>query len=332
MRLYLLPVSTRRTLLYCKRAPAANEKRTVMDKVQDRAARVWAGWEKKESGWQRKVVEYGNYAFRRIPFEEWGLKSVPPLTAAARRSVEAAAAAREKAGGDKSSMAEVVYPRTLIQPHQVPEILQTMSTEREGLHRKRLIWCFVGMPFTVPVGLVPLVPNLPFFYLAYRAWSHWRALAGGRHIQLLLQKNLLTLTPSPILDQVYANQKHPLPAASEPAAEEPPILEAGKIDHPKPDAAPLHPEGETMLLSQDNGRRMTAALDLPQLEVELERAIWQVETAIRSHNGEKDADLAADKTATPASTGSDPTPPAQASSTSTVPTNASIKSEAKKQQ
>lgn len=41
-----------------------------------------------------------------------------------------------------------------------------------------------------------------------------------------------------------------------------------------------------MLLSQVNGKKMTQALDLPQLEVELERAIWQVETAIKKQSAE----------------------------------------------
>lgn len=41
-----------------------------------------------------------------------------------------------------------------------------------------------------------------------------------------------------------------------------------------------------MLLSQAKGKKMTQALDLPQLEVELERAIWQVETAIKKRNEE----------------------------------------------
>lgn len=44
-----------------------------------------------------------------------------------------------------------------------------------------------------------------------------------------------------------------------------------------------------MLLSQANGKNMTQILDLPQLEVELERAIWQVETAIRKQSEEKQA-------------------------------------------
>lgn len=44
-----------------------------------------------------------------------------------------------------------------------------------------------------------------------------------------------------------------------------------------------------MLLDQKNGKKMTQALDLPQLEVELERAIWQVEQAIQKQNAERDA-------------------------------------------
>jgi hypothetical protein len=53
-----------------------------------------------------------------------------------------------------------------------------------------------------------------------------------------------------------------------------------KIEHPP------NPEGETMLLSQENAKRMTRELELPALEVELERAIWQVETAIRKKKEE----------------------------------------------
>lgn len=55
---------------------------------------------------------------------------------------------------------------------------------------------------------------------------------------------------------------------------------------PPPAIEPPHPDGETMLLSQENAKRMTQELQLPALEVELERAIWQVETAIRKQKEE----------------------------------------------
>jgi hypothetical protein len=118
------------------------------------------------------------------------------------------------------------------------------------------------------------IPNLPFFYLAFRAWSHWRALSGGKHIQFLVENKLLKPTPSPVLDQVYQEQKPLLPSSPEPTID----AEADQLK------AEEKPEGETMLLSQANGKKLAQALELPQLEVELERAIWQVETAIQKQN------------------------------------------------
>lgn len=278
MRLYLLPISTRRTLLYCQRLePSAADKQTIADKIQGRAARLWANWEQKEKGWQKKVVEYGNYALRRIPYEEWGLKSVPPLSTR-----------RKQEEMDGQTKVEVVYPKSLIRMDKIPGILQRLGTERESLHKKRMLYCFVGMPISAPIALIPVIPNLPFFYLVYRAWSHWRALAGGKHLQFLVQNKLLTMTPSPILDEVYAKQKQPLPSSAEPTTNP----AADHFDGVDPDGLP-HPDGETMLLSQANGIKMTKALDLPALEVELERAIWQVETAISKQSAEEASKMSA---------------------------------------
>jgi len=112
---------------------------------------MWADWEKKESGWQKSVVNYGNYAFRRIPYEEWGLKSVPPLSQR-RREVELN-------GADK---VEVVYPGNLLHMTQVSKVLEKLSTERQAIHKQRLIWCIVGMPISAPVALIPLYEPLLF--------------------------------------------------------------------------------------------------------------------------------------------------------------------------
>ncbi|UKZ73861.1 hypothetical protein TrVFT333_001514 [Trichoderma virens FT-333] len=211
MRLYLLPVSTRRTLLYANRLNAASHDGSLVDRGAAFAARKWAQWEKMERGWQRKVVDYGNQAFRRIPFEEWGLKSVPPLSARRRDD--------ELRGRDP---VQLVFPPAAIPGHKA-----------EG-------WCGV--------------PNLPFFYLVYRAWSHWRAINGGKHIQWLLQHNLLHLAPSKELDQLYTKD-------GQAPADEP----GGK---------------EQMLITQKQIQDFSETLDLPAVEIELERAIWQVERAL----------------------------------------------------
>lgn len=128
------------------------------------------------------------------------------------------------------------------------------------------------------------IPNIPFFYLAYRAWSHWRALGGGKHIQFLLQNQLLIHKPSPILDEVYAKQSPPLPSTLDSTAN------PGELKNTHPNMLQdAQAVGEAMLLDQTSGKKMAQALELPQLEVELERAIWQVEQAIQKQNAEREA-------------------------------------------
>jgi hypothetical protein len=51
---------------------------------------------------------------------------------------------------------EVVYPNSLVTRETAPRILDALATEREALHRRKLVWCFVGMPFTAPVALIPM--------------------------------------------------------------------------------------------------------------------------------------------------------------------------------
>lgn len=146
MRLYLLPISTRRVLIYCQRLNVTTKtQQTLVDKATTRAANLWASWEKKESGWQRKVVDYGNSALKRIPYEEWGLKSIPPLST--RRKEE------ELLGMEQ---VEVQFPSSLIPESKVPEVMKTLGTERQGLHRKRMIYCFLGMPITAPIAILPV--------------------------------------------------------------------------------------------------------------------------------------------------------------------------------
>jgi hypothetical protein len=90
--------------------------------------------------------------------------------------------------------------------------------------------------------------------------------------------------PSPIIDEVYAHEKQPLPSSPEPTTS--PDADLLKQPGPTPESGFENQDGETLLLSQANGKRMAQALELPQLEVELERAIWQVETALEKRVAE----------------------------------------------
>jgi hypothetical protein len=109
----------------------------------------------------------------------------------------------------------------------------------------------------------PRIPNLPFFYLVFRAYSHWRALSGGKHIQYLLEKNLVSPKSSPILDKLYSTGKYPFDVTSLPGKQN----SSGSVE-------------EKMVLHVSDGKRIAEELGIPDLYVEIDRAVWQVEKAL----------------------------------------------------
>jgi len=140
MRIFLLPISTRRTLLYCERIESSS-KQTWTDRIINRTSKTWSQWERAEKGWQKTLTVWGNSVLNRIPFEEWGLKSLPTLS----RTTQ------EQAGPTK-----VLYPSMFMQPASVATALRNMATERQSFHRRNLFWSSVIMPFTIPFTVVPM--------------------------------------------------------------------------------------------------------------------------------------------------------------------------------
>ncbi|EMD62396.1 hypothetical protein GGP41_002076 [Bipolaris sorokiniana] len=274
MRLFLLPISTRRSLIYCERLhEKAPKDRSLYDKITLKASETWVAWEKDQKAvwdWKRKVTFYGNQALTRIPYEEWGLKTIPALTAKRRQEIL-----------DGKAKYEVLFPGKYLPQERVPSLLEKLAKERQNMHRTKLIWSVVIMPFTAPFMLVPIIPNLPFFYVLYRAWSHWKALGGARHLEFLLKHNLPKHNPSWTLDELYtAGLMYPTRALSR-AAPRPTPQQAQQV------AAVVHQQTnneteDVMVLQRWNGKLIAEQFNLPDMEVEIERAVSQVEKAIKS--------------------------------------------------
>ncbi|MCJ1478051.1 hypothetical protein MMC13_006726 [Lambiella insularis] len=305
MRLFLLPISTRRSLLYCQRLNVQlTSKQTYVEKITNRAGATWLKWEGADSGWQRKITVWGNELFKRIPYEEWGLKSIPPLST--RRAAEEIEAQEET---------EVVYPSSIIEPGTVFDVVSKLATERQALHRKQMWFSIAGMPITAPFGLIPVLPNIPFFYLVWRAWSHWRALGGSRHVDYLLQKGLIKSAPSEQLSRLYAKRKvssevqrlitdigkvlEQMKEASFLPIKEPTLaflrslpsrIQQLRLDLEGLEKDQLHTQRdvksenaeEQMVLWNGSGRFFAHLLQVRELDIEIERAIEQVQKSLRA--------------------------------------------------
>ncbi|PIB00017.1 hypothetical protein CB0940_03656 [Cercospora beticola] len=280
MRLFLLPVSTRRTLIYCERvqeaATGAGTKPPLQERIITKAATTWANWEKAEKGWQKQTTVYANKLFRRIPFEEWGLKTIPPATK------------QRIADIDQGNLqVECLYPGAFLNGSKVPEILKRLATERQVLHRKRIWQSIALMPVVAPFALVPVIPNLPFFYLVWRAWSHYKALYGGRLLEHLVTHNHIKIAPSAQMDQLYAAglispSREATRGAPQPNTEE--IKKIAKVV----EAQTQNGTEDAMLLQKWNGKLLAEGFKLPEMEIEIERAVEQVEQAIKESKPEGD--------------------------------------------
>ncbi|TGZ77240.1 hypothetical protein EX30DRAFT_398660 [Ascodesmis nigricans] len=259
MRLFLIPISTRRTLIFGQRLHKVTAAQpSLTDKASAKAANLWMKWEMSDKGWQKWLTKNGNKLLNQIPFEEWGLKSIPPLSS------------RKPQNEVQAKKVEVFYPPTILSEKQIPEIVHKLATERRGLHRQRMIWSIIGMPIVAPFALVPVIPNIPFFYLLYRAFSHWKALSGSTHLELLYKSNMLAPVPSTKLDAIYRRVN--MNAIVDTGR----LLKDSKVEWIDAREGNYKEVPEALLLKESEAQEISQVLDVPALAVECERAVRQV--------------------------------------------------------
>lgn len=143
MRFFLVPISTKRAFIYCR--PPKTIKAGYVDRATNKAAETWAKWEKAEKGWKKQLVSYGQVILQRIPYEEWGLKSIPPLNQS--RQIQEA---------QQKQKIDVMFPKNAIKSEDVLGILRKLGTERQELHRRKMWWCIGIAPLTAPIAIIPV--------------------------------------------------------------------------------------------------------------------------------------------------------------------------------
>ncbi|XP_054780032.1 uncharacterized protein C23H3.12c isoform X2 [Prosopis cineraria] len=85
---------------------------------------------------------------------------------------------------------EVIYPSSL-DARLVRRRLRHVAMRGKIIHKKYLYGSISMLPLTSSFAVLPL-PNVPFFWNLFRAYSHWRALQGSEKLFQLVSDSSIT--------------------------------------------------------------------------------------------------------------------------------------------
>lgn len=210
-----IPITTYKSYIYCNHKPSILDKSQklkfplvtkIETKVTGIAAKGWNSLSTSKKSYNVKITNFIKKLLNTIPYEENCLKSFPSQTAMIREiNEESLDEVNKKLDSEGTASAVVlsqiddlniphhqIKPIPLLHPsfQQPTTILNQLYNFRDNAHLKHFkyaVLCGVGIPLSLPFALVPVVPNVPGFYIAYRFYCHVKALLGVKHLNYLLE-------------------------------------------------------------------------------------------------------------------------------------------------
>lgn len=232
-----------------ERQKPPGSQRGIANWLTGKAAGMWVGFGKAE-GWRRRTYEYGERLMHSVDFEELALRSIDPSLGPSIKHPGGGSALWEKDEGKEKEPAETesssipfLYPPSLTSSAVALGHLRWHVEHRISRHRKGFYMWGLLTPITFPLKLIPIIPNLPFFFCVWRSWSHYNALKSSEYLETLLDNNQIVPQASQVLDEIY-NEFSPLtsPSLLSPSITSPPSSGAesksspslANVDSPSP--------------------------------------------------------------------------------------------------
>lgn len=233
---YALPLTTRKTFIHCKYNDSIfpDGKKALETKITDKAVSMWKNFSNSESSINKKVVSVINRILANIPWLETCLLSMPSQKFITRKLKQDNEEERKKhedlnEEGLKHEESRVVetkfvtheeilqknieskdlemfhyyYPNKLTNIQVMLDTFKPEFKSQYDLHRKGILKDLCMMPLTIPFALVPLLPNIPGFYLLYRIYCHIKVIASLKYLVVLLKDGHLNYEPVDTLTEIY---------------------------------------------------------------------------------------------------------------------------------
>ncbi|KAJ7068799.1 mitochondrial K+-H+ exchange-related-domain-containing protein [Mycena amicta] len=171
--------------------------------ASNKANQTWIGWGVAPKGSiKQRAFQTGQRLMDQLDFEETNLKSLdlsiaPPLKVDG-KTVRA----------DDSEI-PLFYPPTILSGPQSLENLRALVDERIPLHNRGMyMWIFFAV-LSAPLKLIPIIPNFPFYFCAWRTWSHLKARRAAQYLKSLIENKRIVPEPLHDLTAVYAGATEP---------------------------------------------------------------------------------------------------------------------------
>ena len=288
-----LPITTKRSYFYCNHRPSILDKSQlktfplitkIETKATDLAKKGWNKLASSENKINKTIIKYVNKLLYTIPYEENCLRSFPSRNSMI-REINEEAVSRGKVNTDSGALVQqeitnlnipseqlkripLIHPK-FQKPQLVLDQLRELGEVHRPTHLKYSIACLIGVPLTLPFALVPVVPNVPGFYLAYRAYCHIKALLGVKHLDYLLENDT---TPTPATKHLVFKDMGALSEVYE---------QSGiNLDLDRGDRQ------EEVIITKDIIEQLCSRFDLGHLKEDLKKALDQESKRLRKQTTE----------------------------------------------
>ncbi|TFK33022.1 mitochondrial K+-H+ exchange-related-domain-containing protein [Crucibulum laeve] len=250
----------------------------VVNWATEKAANTWTGFGKAKGGWKLKVYQGGEKLVDRLDFEELALKGIDPKLGPTITGKSSKLTEKEGDADPAVISIPLIYPPSLSSGSEALSELHALITHRIPKHRKGFYTWMVIAPFTAPFMIIPIIPNLPFFFCVWRSWSHYRAWRASQYVESLLNTGAIVPEASESLDKVYEQY----PASSPEAKASPSVTSSDAssvINSTTDQAEPKH----NILLSRDAVPAIVELFNLkPTTVSDLYRAVEQARVRVKS--------------------------------------------------
>lgn len=201
IKLLVLPVKEKDVFVYYKHGDDLMNRQSRIIRSEkwiiDKSLKLWSKLENSSKSYNKKIVLYITKLLDTVPWSEDSLISVPN---------ESSLLKRLKDDGDRITLKEYQQSSELTKSHLLPlhiyypidgpsiptsqliKSLRELSENGLAYHKKHMIYCALGLPLTIPLVLLPVVPNVPGFYLMYRLYCNFKAFLGARHLQKIVNE------------------------------------------------------------------------------------------------------------------------------------------------